>query len=163
MAKKLPLLLHDTRGRLDALIAKAAGNAGVIDPFDDIYRIVYYLTMRMLGTDDIADSAELLDTTLRLCEEVESSPSPARIIFPWLPTPAHRRCTVSAVRLHAIFRNIVRERRTSSTCPDDALQYILDNYGDVADDKITAVSYKTWIAFVLRPLTACYLPLLSPS
>jgi len=73
----LPILISDVRSRLDEL-----GSSGLIDPFEDIYNIVYLFTMRALGANEIANSRPLLDRTLHLFESIAESTTSYQIIFP---------------------------------------------------------------------------------
>src|SRR6266487_3054418 len=50
----LPVLISDVRSRFDEL-----GSSGLMDPSEDIYKIVYLLTMRMLGATEVANSRPL--------------------------------------------------------------------------------------------------------
>jgi cytochrome P450 len=142
----LPLLVSDTLSRLEAVVSRnGGGREGAMDPFDDIYRIVYQLTMRTVGATEIAGSPELLATTLRLFEQIEQSNSPARIIFPWLPTPAHFKRMAAGARLYMIFNRIIDERKRSGRREQDPLQYLLDTGEDtlkvltVSQDDLTAL------------------------
>ena len=78
----LPRLISDTKTRLSLL---ADDPSGITDPFESIYRVVYQLTMRMVGCDDIAENPELLEKTLKLYETVESSATPT-VCLPNFPT-----------------------------------------------------------------------------
>ena len=136
--RNLPLLAGDTQRRLEAVVSRNGGREGVMDPFDDVYRIVYQLTMRTVGATEIAESPELLATTLRLFEQIESSNSPARIIFPWLPTPAHFKRMAAGARLYMIFNKIIEERKKTGKREEDPLQFLLDTGEDTM--KILTVS-----------------------
>lgn len=140
--RNLPLLVGDTRRRFEAVVARNGGGAsGLLDPFDDIYRIVYQLTMRTVGANDIAESPELLERTLHLFEQIESSSSPARIIFPWMPTTAHLKRMAAGARLYMIFNKIAEDRRKTGKRGEDALQFLLDGGDDMI--KILSVSPPT--------------------
>lgn len=163
LVKSLPLLAGDIRGGLEAVVARGrGGREGVLDPFDDIYRIVYRLTMRIVGATEIASSPELLATTLRLFEQIEQSSSPARIIFPWLPTPAHLKRMAAGARLYIIFNRIIEERKRVGRREEDALQHLLDTGEDTL--KVLTVSWaeSTSLFSCAQPPPRC-LPLLCRS
>lgn len=130
----LPLLIADTKARLEEV---ATSPNGVMDPFDNIYKIVYQLTMRTVGCNDIADDPALLLKTLRLYEAIEESATPTGIIFPWLPTVAKLKRTIAGGRLYMIFQRIVSQRRKTGKRDEDALQFMIDHGDDVT--KIIAV------------------------
>ena len=73
----LPTLISDVRSRFDEL-----GSSGLMDPSEDVYKIVYLLTMRALGAIEVANSRPLLDKTLRLFELIAESSTSYQIIFP---------------------------------------------------------------------------------
>jgi sterol 14-demethylase len=88
-------LISDVKIRLDLL---ADDPSGITDPFESVYRIVYQLTMRMVGCDDIAEKPELLEKTLKLYETVESSATPA-VYLPNSPSSTVRQMLTRSFRL----------------------------------------------------------------
>ena len=138
--RNLPMLVSDTKTALERTIKRCDRGPtwGIMDPFDDVYRIVYLLTMRTVGANEIARSPELLEKTLGLFETVERCSSPARIIFPWLMTPAHMRKMIACGRLYMIVSKLVEERKKTGRREDDALQFLIDR--DESMVRILAVS-----------------------
>lgn len=124
----LPQLLADTRSSLEEI---AALPSGIFDPFDNVYRIVFQLTMRTVGCNEIANDPDLLRKTLGIYESIEGSATMAAIIFPWLPTPARLKRTIAGIRLHMIIQRIVAQRKKTGKREDDALQYMIDQGDDV--------------------------------
>lgn len=96
------------------------------DPFVSIYEIVFQLTMRMVGSAEIANDVPRLRKTLRLFETIEQSATPTSIIFPWMPTIALIRRTIAGGRLYYLFTGIMNDRKKSGRREDDALQYLID-------------------------------------
>lgn len=130
--RNLRLLTTDTATALDAIVKHNGGQkTGIFDPFDDIYHIVYQLTMRTVGATEIADSPQLLARTLGLFEEVERNTSTTRIIFPWLPTLGHIRQTIAGGKLYVIFDKIAKERRKTGKTHEDAFQFLMDTGEDI--------------------------------
>ena len=121
----LPTLISDVRSRLDEL-----GSSGLMDPSEDIYKIVYLLTMRALGATEIANSRPLLDRTLHLFESIEESTTPYQIIFPWLPSPALFKRYIAGTQMYMIFQKIVNRRKMQGCREDDALQFLIDQGDD---------------------------------
>lgn len=83
--------------------------------------------MRTLGANEVAQDLPLLWKTLSLFEKIESSVSPMRIIFPWLPTLGWLGQTISGARLYAIFDNVAKKRKSEQRREDDSFQYLLDS------------------------------------
>lgn len=121
--RKLSTLTSDTQEAIDAIKNDPSGRT---NPFDSVYRLVFRLTMRIVGAHEIADNAELLEETLNLFEYIEASSTAASIILPKFPSPAVLKRTYAGARLYMIVENIVKKRAASDEKHDDALQYLLD-------------------------------------
>ncbi|KAM5466145.1 putative sterol 14alpha-demethylase [Microsporum ferrugineum] len=106
---------------------------GFIDPFDRANYAVYQSIMRVIGANEIADSKHLCTKTLDLFEQIEKGSSPARIICPWLPTPAYLRRMTASVKLYTIFSELVQERKSSGRESNDTLQYLIDGGKNMRD------------------------------
>lgn len=154
--RNLGLLTTDTATALDAMVKRTSTSAGVkgnqktgtFDPFDDIYHVVYQLTMRTVGATEIAESPELLARTLGLFEEVERNTSTARIIFPWMPTLGYVRQTIAGGKLYVIFDRIAKERRRTGKTHEDAFQFLMDTGEDIT--RILTVSESLFLLSYTR-------------
>lgn len=143
LARGLPGLVQATSGILERM-APQPGHEAVMDPFDDIYRVVYDLTMRTVGATEIVASPELMDKTLGWFETIQNA-SAVQIIFPWLPMFADVKRMVAGGRLYYLLKGLVDNRKKTGRREDDALQYLIDN----GEDDITKV-----ISFILGSLFA---------
>lgn len=121
--RKLSTLTSDTKEAIDAIKNDPSGRT---DPFESIYRLVFRLTIRIVGAQEIAENAELLEETLNLFEYIEASTTATSIILPKFPSPAVLKRTYAGARLYMIIENIVKKRAASDEKYDDALQYLLD-------------------------------------
>ncbi|KAI9653247.1 MAG: hypothetical protein M1821_007678, partial [Bathelium mastoideum] len=133
--KTLPILISDTRTRLQEL---AATPTTVTDPFDSIYKLVYLLTMRTVGCVEIARKRRLLDTTLGLYETIARSATMSVILFPWFPSINLVKRYVCGARLYFILSGIVNRRKRSGAREDDPLQLMIDR-GDKTSHIIGAL------------------------
>ncbi|KAK3327772.1 cytochrome P450 6A1 [Cercophora scortea] len=124
-ARNLPLFVNDTRESLERMVARE-GNPGLMDPFDDLYKIIYQLTVRIVGATEIANDPKLRAKTLRLFETIAKASSPTRIIFPWLPTLAYIRKNVAGARLYYELNKLVEDRKKTGRRENDTLQYFID-------------------------------------
>ncbi|KAI1201856.1 cytochrome P450 6A1 [Nemania serpens] len=128
--KNLDLLTGDTRAACEALAAAAPSAADpdwrVTDPFESFYEIVYQLTMRTVGADDIASDPKLLKSTLSIFDWFEKSDSFAKVIFPWLPTVNHYLRLYYGAKLAFVFRDIIERRKKTGIKGNDALQFLID-------------------------------------
>lgn len=121
-------MISDVQDRLDEL---AAGPSGTTDPFESVFRIVFQLTMRTVGCDDIAENRTLLDKTLNYFEMVEGSSGNVTVMFPWLPSPALLQRNYAGTRLYMIFKSIVDSRQQTGKRREDPLQYLIDQGSDM--------------------------------
>ena len=143
----LPQLIADTNTRLERV---ASSPNGITDPFDSIYKIVFQLTMRTVGCNEIANDPALLAKTLSYFEIIEQSATPVVVIFPWLPTLSKLKRTYAGGRLYMLFQSIVNNRKKTGQRDEDALQFLIDQGDDVA--KIIGVSAQS-VAALDRLLT----------
>ncbi|KAK3326234.1 cytochrome P450 6A1 [Apodospora peruviana] len=130
LAKNLVPLVDDSRKALDRTLARA-GSGGLFDPFEDIYRIVYQLTMRTVGATEFAESPKMLEKTLHWFEVIESSTSATRIIFPWLPTPGYIRQMIYGARIYTTLNRVMNERKKTGRRVEDSLQFLMDSGANV--------------------------------
>lgn len=141
----LPQLLQDIQANFTTL---AQDPKGATDPFESIYLLVYQLTMRIVGCDEIANDPSLLKTTLSLFETVESSATATAVLFPWFPSPAIIKRTIAGTRLYLIFKSVIEKRIASGKRGEDPLQYLLDQGDSVAS--ITEVCLFSQLMFSHR-------------
>lgn len=154
--RNLDLLTGDTVAALDRIIDRNGGaKTGVFDPFDDIYRIVYQLTMRTVGATEIAESPELLEKTLKMFEDMEGAASATRIAFPWLPTRAYLTQMMVGAQLYSTFNNIAKERKATGQRYEDAMQFLLDS--DVDMIRVLSVSRPLMSRYLSRQITSASL------
>jgi hypothetical protein len=143
----LSQLIEDTNARLKSI---ASSPSGITDPFDSVYKIVFQLTMRTVGCNEIANDPRLLAKTLSFYETIARSVTPAEVIFPWLPTPAKLKRTYAGGALYMMFQGIVNERKKTGRREEDALQFMIDH----GDDVTMIIHVSTQSVFNLKqPLT----------
>jgi hypothetical protein len=132
----LPTIIQDTKYKLSSL-----GTSGITDPFESIYNLVFQITMRKVGCDDIANDETLLSKVLGLYDIAEKSYNPSAFIFPFalkVLTPAFWRQMFAGARLFFVFKRIVDQRKKTGVKGNDNLQYLMDEGDDMG--KIIGVS-----------------------
>lgn len=109
-----------------------------MDPFDVLYKLVYQLTHRTLGSNDVANDPKLLKDTLAIYTSLDDT-SAAQIMFPWFPVPSKLRKMWAGAKLHWAFEKIMNDRRRTGRVEDDAMQELMD--AGEKDLIISAVSF----------------------
>ncbi|KAI8309140.1 Sterol 14-demethylase [Colletotrichum sp. SAR11_240] len=123
LCKRLHLLVRDTHDTTKRL---AGRSTKISDPFEDMYRLVFQLTMRMVGCDEIAEDDALLVKTLRIFEGIDAASTATKVMFPWMPTIGHFRRVYSGAQMYMILERVIKERKARGVDGSDALQYLTD-------------------------------------
>jgi len=126
LAKAIPTLVTDVRGGFDEL-----GESGLMDPFVNLFEMVYVLTQRTVGSNEIANSRPLMGKTLSLFQMIEKTSTSYQIIFPWLPSPAMFKRVLGGSQLYFILNKIINARKKEGRREADGLQFLLDQGDDL--------------------------------
>jgi sterol 14-demethylase len=152
MQRNLPKLIGDVRARLQDLAAvipnKGFKNEAVVDPFDDIFKIAFQLTIRSVGCGDIADDLQLMGKMMQWYHLVDSLTSPTAVMYPWIPTWGMFKRTIAGMRLFEIVKKIGDERLRTGKRGEDAMQIMMDQGDDMGH--IVGVSTITMFTLI-RP------------
>ncbi|TDZ33391.1 Sterol 14-demethylase [Colletotrichum sidae] len=123
ITNRLHLLINDARDTNDRLAARASG---ISDPFEDTYRLVFQLTMRMVGCDEVAEDDKLLIKMVRIFEGIDAASTATKVMFPWMPTLGHFWRIYSGGQMYMILDKVIKERKAKGVEGDDALQFCID-------------------------------------
>ncbi|KAH8685239.1 cytochrome P450 [Ilyonectria robusta] len=140
----LPLLIADTHAALSTM---SSAPQGILRPFDEMWRLVYQLTHRTLGTKDIADDPKELARTMAIYMTMDGS-SALDVMFPALPTPKKLRKIWAGAQLHQTFSRIVEDRKKTGRREEDVMQALMDQGAD--NMKISAFIMGSLFAGVLN-------------
>jgi hypothetical protein len=125
-----PNLLSDLKKRINIL---ADNPSGITDPFDSIYEIVFQLTMRTVGCNEVADDPELVKATMSYNRMMELAGTPMAVMFPWLPSRGVLRKYYAGARMYMIFDKVAKARLAEERRENDAMQVMLDQGDSVKD------------------------------
>lgn len=128
LASKLEYITHDVEQAMTAFITKGADGRDwhVMNPFSDIYRLVFRVINRGLGAFEVAEDDILLNKVLDIFEKFEHYNNPYRIIMPWLPLPDHFWRLYYTAKLFLILRGVAAGRKRHGITKPDTIQYLLD-------------------------------------
>ncbi|KAI9089392.1 cytochrome P450 [Phlyctochytrium arcticum] len=123
MAGGLPVLIQDVQRMMAAW-----GDSGVIDPFVDVYKLVFHLTSRMIACHEIVEDEAKLQRLTELYWDLEGGSAVLPVLFPWFPSPAKKRHEAASREMFTDIITIVEQRRASERKDhDDALQFLIDS------------------------------------
>lgn len=126
-----PQLVSDARVTISDL---AARTSLTVDPFDDLYKLVYQLTMRTVGCTEIAGDPKLLAETLGIFESIEGASAGSKLLVPgWMTTPSHARRLWAGTKMYFLFKRIIDQREREGIRRDDPLQVLIDLKWEVTD------------------------------
>lgn len=133
LSRILPTLCSDMRAGIDptALAANYSRTlpAGVLDPFDLLYRLVFQLTMRTVGATEIASDPSKLNRMLYLFEAIDAAANSASILFPWAPNLGKLKRMLAGARAYMMIDEIVKSRRAGKAVYPDSMQALVDGGG----------------------------------
>lgn len=124
--KVVPHLVNDAISEYERIAVRCGTSGGIFDPFEAMNRMVFQLTMRTVGSKEIAESQDLLSRSLSLVHQIGENSSTARIIVSWLPTLKYIKRLVAAGRLYMLLNGLSKDRKRTGRREDDALQLLMD-------------------------------------
>jgi cytochrome P450 len=122
-----------TRDACSAFEIVARNSSGVVNPFPLCYPVVLAQACRIVNTDEISDSPELLKSLMGYSLVLQSANSRPSVATPWLPSYQFMRRQYGRYGINSIMTKIVNDRlKPGAPRKDDALQVLIDN-GDRKD------------------------------
>ncbi|KAF9789659.1 cytochrome P450 [Thelephora terrestris] len=127
--KKLNKLLNKNRLQsilatlLQDIIAKAdnwgiGGESGRIDPFVEIYDLIFVMNARIATCDELTKNEVDLKKIRELLLAHHTGNTPASVLLPWLPNSARKQKKEATTRLTAMIYAYVEKRRHSEPTGD---------------------------------------------
>ncbi|KIM79953.1 hypothetical protein PILCRDRAFT_822816 [Piloderma croceum F 1598] len=134
----MPTMFADINGRMEIL-----GAEGKINPFKDIYDLVFQLTVRMTTCEELATDLRMIERMNDLYWKLEKSSTPASLLLPWFPSTARKDKDEATKSLYDILSHYVDLRRKAEEPNSDAIDLLI---ADGADN-VTIVSFVLNIIF----------------
>ncbi|KAF8890286.1 cytochrome P450 [Gymnopilus junonius] len=116
----LPSLLGDVNSRMEGW-----GKQGRMDPFKNIYDLVFQMTVRMATCDELANDVPTMNEMQRLYWVLEKSATPTALLLPWFPGPAKRRKEAATKELFTKLYTVVETRKAAEVPSSDAIDVLL--------------------------------------
>lgn len=97
------------------------------------YQVTFQTNLRCLAPVELADDAAVADRLRELYDALDTSTTPASVLFPWFPSPSAIRKVMSTKKIYDIISEAVDTRLKGHVIPhNDALQLMIDNGDDRA-------------------------------
>ncbi|KIJ58905.1 hypothetical protein HYDPIDRAFT_101775 [Hydnomerulius pinastri MD-312] len=132
-----PIMIGDV-----SQIIRTWGKEGVLDPFANVYQVVFALSMRLGTCNEFCDDPEKVEALMRIFADLEAGSKPTSVILPWMPTPSRLRRTFAGAKLYRMISVVVEKRKREERREDDPLQVLIDK-------KFSLVEITRFIAMTL--------------
>jgi len=116
----LPSFVGDVSKRMAAW-----GSSGSIDPFTEIYKLVFQMTVRMSTCAEIAGDPAAVTKLADLYWLLEQGLTPAGVLLPWFPSPARKAREKATAGLFGMLYSYVERRRHAKVPADDAFDVLI--------------------------------------
>ena len=104
---------------------EAWGIAGKMDPFKDIYNLVFQMTIRLSTCDELATDAQSVQKISQFYWQFEKSITPAGLLLPWFPSSAKKHKEQSIKGLYDILSHYVDVRRKAKVLHSDPFDELI--------------------------------------
>ncbi|KDQ18008.1 hypothetical protein BOTBODRAFT_155012 [Botryobasidium botryosum FD-172 SS1] len=151
LGKIVPQLFKDLNNRMDTW-----PQSGRANPFDNIYRLVFQMTVRALALKELADSPAALEELSRLYWGVEKSTSATSVLLPWFPSRTRRNRKDITAELYQFLADPINKRKAEGRIEDDAAQFMIEQ-GDSTENMVTFVMAAIFAGIITTGMNICWL------
>ena len=123
----LPTLLGDINTRMEAW-----GLAGKMDPYKDIYDLVFQMSIRMASCEELATDVKSIQNIRNLHSNYEKSITPTSLLLPWFPSTARKDKETAIRSLHSALSHYVNIRRKAETRNSHTIDVLIADGADNA-------------------------------
>lgn len=127
---------------------KAWGDSGKMNPFKDIYDLVFQMTVRMASCKELAADVPTIQKMGELYWKLEKSNTAMSTLLPWVPSRARRNRKEATVGLYEILSHYVDVRRKAEVASSDAIDVMIAE-GESDNDIIQVRSFMRMVSLLL--------------
>ena len=127
----MPTLFTDINKRMDAW-----GREEKINPFKDIYKLVFPMTFRMASCEELANNQGSIQKMRDHYWKLKKSATPVNLLLPWFTGTAKRNKNQATKDLHAMVFHYMDVRRKAKVPNSDAIDVLI---ADGEDDTMIFV------------------------
>ncbi|KAF8802731.1 cytochrome P450 [Phlegmacium glaucopus] len=129
VSEVLPLLLEDINRRM-----MEWGTEGKLNPFNEVYDLVFQMTVRMATCRELSDDREAVSRVAKHYWDIEKSATPVSVLLPWFPSSARKAKQNATMALYNMLLSYVNVRRKASTPSMDPIDFFISQ--GISDDTI---------------------------
>jgi hypothetical protein len=116
----MPTLFNDIHERM-----KDWGSEGKMNPFKDIYELVFQMTIRMASCQELAGDPAMIRKMSDLYWKLEKSATPVGLLFPWFPGTAKKNKEKAINGLYEMLSHYVHLRREAEVPSLDVIDVLI--------------------------------------
>ncbi|KIM37022.1 hypothetical protein M413DRAFT_448749 [Hebeloma cylindrosporum] len=150
VADVLPVLLDDLHSRM-----LDWGTKGKINPFKEVYDLVFQMTVRMATCRELAEDKQAIQDLRKHYFDMEQSRTPVSALLPWFPGPAKKLKAKASLDLYILVMKYVTMRRKAGAASSDPIDILITN-GDSDEVIIGTVMGIIFAGIVNTGVTACW-------
>ncbi|KII87907.1 hypothetical protein PLICRDRAFT_42425 [Plicaturopsis crispa FD-325 SS-3] len=124
----LPTLFDDMNERMQEW--GHDGKSGRINPFKDVYDLVFQMTVRMATCRELSSSRSEVERLSKLYWELEKSATPVKLLLPWFPSKAKKDGENATMGLYMMLNDYVELRRNAKVPSSDAIDVLIQDGTD---------------------------------
>ncbi|GBE78810.1 hypothetical protein SCP_0200070 [Sparassis crispa] len=124
----LPFLLDGMHKRMQIW-----GSKGRINPFKEIYDLVFWMTIRMASCSELADDTEASARFEENFWTLEQSSTPVALLLPWFPSRAKRNRERATRELYSMLQGYIDKRRNADVPSADTIDLLLQDGAEDAE------------------------------
>jgi hypothetical protein len=118
----MPTLFNDIHIRMEDW-----GAEGTMNPFKDIYELVFQMTVRMASCQELASDPSTIRKMSDLYWKLEKSATPVGLLFPWFPGTAKKNKRQAISGLFDVLSRYVHIRRKAEVPSLDTIDVLIAN------------------------------------
>ncbi|KAF9530197.1 cytochrome P450 [Crepidotus variabilis] len=150
ISETLPVFLDDINRRM-----MDWGKEGAINPFKEVYELVFQMTVRMATCHELSQDQESIRKLASLFWDIERSATPTRLLLPWLPSPSKKLNKQATTDLYLLFLKYVEERRVAGADSNDPIDILIRN-GDTDNAIVSLIMGVTFAGVVNTGVNSCW-------
>ncbi|KAF8069216.1 cytochrome P450 [Lyophyllum atratum] len=146
----LPTLFDDVHQRM-----KAWGKAGTLNPFKEIYELVFQMNVRLATCRELSEDKAAITKLGQHYWELEKSATPFALLLPWFPSRAKKAQQEATLQLYLLVAGFVEARRKATPPNSDAID-VLIAAGDSTESIVGFVLGVVFSGFINTGMNTCW-------